>query len=163
MKKGVEKSKWHFHGEMRMYRYFENGDRKVYDADNIQELSPEMLSCVCAFQYTGLGAEGGGGRILMFDENGNYYSVYHTYLSKTNVNEYEDFAGEYIDKYLGIRDKICTIPRKEWRMEKDGWTTITNGFGWYISCRNDVLDRLPEIRNRDDIENVMFDFPDYFE
>lgn len=148
-------------GEMRMYRYFENVGSKTYDAANIEELSPEMLSCICAFQYTTLGAEGGGGRILMIDEIGNFYAVYHSYLSETNKNEYETHAYEYIDKYLDIQGKTA-VPRREWHTEKDGWTTITNWLGWYIACRNDVWDRIPTMSNRNDIEYVMFNFPDYF-
>lgn len=116
---------------MKMYRYFENNDRNVYDADNIEELSPEVLSYICAFQYTRIGAEGGGGRILMFDENGNYYAVYHTYLNKSR-DDYESHAYVYINKYLDIKGKI-EIPRYEQRTEKDGCTTITNGLGCTVS------------------------------
>lgn len=62
-------------GEMKIYNYFDNDCIKVYDAATIEELSPKILSCVCAFQYTTLGAMGLGGIILMFNENGDSYSV----------------------------------------------------------------------------------------
>lgn len=155
-------------GEMKIYNYFDNDCIKVYDAATIEELSPKILSCVCAFQYTTLGAMGLGGIILMFNENGDSYSV--SYFGEeikqdangNNIhNVYETYAYEYINKYLDLEDKTA-VSRGEWRMEKDGWTTITNGLGWYIVCRNDVLNKMPEMNVFEDVEDVMFHFPDYF-
>lgn len=145
-------------GEMRIYDYFDNG-HTIYDKDNIELLTPEILSNVCAFQYTEIGAEGAGGLLLMFDKKGNTYSV--CYYSRTVDSE--DFtAYDYIDKYLNLSRKVH-VERDKYKKETYNWTTFTNGKGWYISYRDDVMNKMPEITDfKVDIEGIMLYFPVFF-
>ncbi|WP_295084668.1 hypothetical protein [Ruminococcus sp.] len=147
-------------GEMRIYDYFDNG-HTIYDKDNIELLTPEILSNICAFQYTELGAEGMGGLLLMFDTNGKSYSVCYCSYS---ADEYSTTAYDYINKYLNLDEKVkIKMERGEWSKKADKWTTLKNGMGWYICCHDSVINKIPEINDfYQDMEGVMFYFPYFF-
>ncbi|MBR6982775.1 MAG: Lar family restriction alleviation protein [Ruminococcus sp.] len=147
-------------GKMRIYDYFEK-DHIIYDKDNIELLTPEILSNICAFQYTELGAEGMGGLLLMFDTNGKSYSVCYCSYS---ADEYSTTAYDYINKYLNLDEKVkIKMERGEWSKKADKWTTLKNGMGWYICCHDSVINKIPEINDfYQDMEGVMFYFPYFF-
>ena len=147
-------------GEMRIYDYFDTG-HTIYDKDNIELLTPEILSNICAFQYTELGAEGMGGLLLMFDTNGKSYSVCYCSYS---VDECNTTAYDYINKYFNLDEKVkIKMERDEWSKKADKWTTLKNGMGWYICCHDSVINRIPEINDfYQDMEGVMFYFPYFF-
>lgn len=124
---------------MDIYDYFREGN-KIYNEDNIKELTADMLDSIVLLEMSSPGAMGAGGLLLLVSEDGRFYPV--TFLGVNRSTEgcqklYATKAYEAVNNhYNGL---LAKIPKGTC---DDGWKSYDAGMGWFIAGKDKYFDRL---------------------